>query len=153
MSEKVIHEIKIIETDDGFRIELTGDKEQLRQMLFEQGRPFSMPFGRGRHFGGQGRGRDFGGHGPFGHHHHEHAPHEHGPHGRHEHHEHPHMDPLAPFDVPVRPPHSEEAQNQHFFFRRFGGGRGSWKAKRGGYDLGPWWDEGAAQDDAPPTQV
>jgi hypothetical protein len=145
MSEKVIHEIKIIETEDGFRIELTGDKEQLRQMLFEQGRPFSMPFGRGRHFGGRG----FGGHGPFGHHHHER--HEHGQPGWHEHDPREHMRP--PFEVPVPPPDHEEAQNQHYFFRRFGGGRGGWKAKRGGYDLGPWWDESTATDDAPPTQV
>lgn len=53
MEDKVIHEFKIIETEDGFRIEIKGDKERIRQMGFG-------PFGRfrGRH-------------------------HRHGPHGRH----------------------------------------------------------------------
>ena len=152
MSEKVIHEVKIIETEDGFRIEMTGDKEELRKLLFEQGQPFSMPFGRGRGFAARG----FGGHGPFGRHHHEHEPrehghHEHGPFGRH-HDEHgPHMRP--PFEGQEQPS-PEEMHNQHFFFRRFGGGRGGWKAKRGtGYDLGPWWDESSTPDDAPPVQL
>jgi hypothetical protein len=31
--EKVINEFKIIETDDGFRIEIKGDKEAIRQMI------------------------------------------------------------------------------------------------------------------------
>ena len=146
MSEKVIHEIKIIETEDGFRIELTGDKEQLRQMLFEQGRPFSMPFGRGRHFGGRG----FGGHGPFGHHHHEHGQHEHG--RQHGHDPREHMRP--PFEGREQPT-PEEMGNQHFFFQRHLGDRlrGAWKFKRGGYDMGPWWDESSTPDDAPPAQV
>ncbi len=42
MEDKVIHEFKIIETEDGFRIEVKGDKERLRKMGFG-------PFGRGRH--------------------------------------------------------------------------------------------------------
>ena len=53
--EKVIKEFKIIETDDGFRIEIKGDKEVLRKMLKDFG-PQSFfgsrfPFGRGFHFG------------------------------------------------------------------------------------------------------
>ena len=32
MSEKVLHEVRFIETDDGFRIEVKGDKEKIRQM-------------------------------------------------------------------------------------------------------------------------
>lgn len=50
MEEKVIQEFKVIETDDGYRIEIKGDKEMLRGWL--SGR-------RGRHF----RRRGFG---PFG---------------------------------------------------------------------------------------
>jgi hypothetical protein len=53
--EKVINEFRVIETDDGFRIEIKGDKEAIRRML----RGFG-PHG----FGGAGGpfGRDF----PFG---------------------------------------------------------------------------------------
>ena len=57
MEDKIIHEFKIIETEDGFRIEVKGDKERIRQMGFG-------PFGRfrGRHRHGPGpRGRH-GGH-------------------------------------------------------------------------------------------
>ena len=53
--EKVINEFKVIETDDGFRIEIKGDKEAIRRMLsgigphnFFGGKP---PFGRGFGFG------------------------------------------------------------------------------------------------------
>jgi hypothetical protein len=53
MAEKVIHEIRIVETDDGYRIEIKGDKERLREM-FGKG---AFPFGFGRF-----------GHGPFQHH-------------------------------------------------------------------------------------
>ena len=48
--EKVINEFKVIETDDGFRIEIKGDKEAIRQMLKGFGhRPFRRkpPFGPG----------------------------------------------------------------------------------------------------------
>ena len=31
--EKVIHEFRIIETDDGFRIEIKGDKERMREFV------------------------------------------------------------------------------------------------------------------------
>jgi hypothetical protein len=61
-----------------------------------------------------------------------------------------------PFDGREQSSH-EEAHDQHYFFRRFGGGRGGWKAKRGGYDLGPWWDESSAPQEGshedPPTSV
>lgn len=76
--EKVLHEVRIIETDDGFRIELKGDKERLREMLSHfpfmrqgGGMPsnFTMPGhgphqppGPGAHFFWKGRR----GHGPRG---------------------------------------------------------------------------------------
>ena len=49
--ENVIHECKIIETENGFRIEITRDKDALREML-RGCRPQSFfgnagPFGRG----------------------------------------------------------------------------------------------------------
>ena len=53
--EKIINEFKVIETDDGFRIEIKGDKEAIRRMLRGFG-PHSFfgaggPFGRGFGFG------------------------------------------------------------------------------------------------------
>ncbi len=48
--EKIISEYKVIETDDGFRIEIKGDKETLRKMFVGGPRRF------------------FRGKGPFGHH-------------------------------------------------------------------------------------
>ena len=53
--EKVINEFKIIELDDGFRIEIKGDKEEIRKMLKGFG-PHSFfghggSFGNGFHFG------------------------------------------------------------------------------------------------------
>jgi len=66
--EKVINEFKVIETDDGFRIEIKGDKETIREMLggfgphFFRGHrkhPFGHQFGFGfgphfwTHFGGR----------------------------------------------------------------------------------------------------
>ena len=68
--EKVIHEFKVIETEDGFRIEIKGDKEALKQMGFGQGMmPPMMPFMMGRWM------RGFRGHGPWGgHHRHGHGP-------------------------------------------------------------------------------
>jgi len=35
MTEKIISEFKIVETDDGFRIEIKGNKEAIRRMLRE----------------------------------------------------------------------------------------------------------------------
>lgn len=50
MTEKVIGEIRFIETEDGFRIEVKGDKEQLKEMGWGPGmmRPRSKGMGRGR---------------------------------------------------------------------------------------------------------
>ncbi len=45
MTEKVIHEVRFIETDEGFRIEVNGDKERLRGMGFGPG---MMGFGLGK---------------------------------------------------------------------------------------------------------
>lgn len=52
--EKIIQEFRVIETDDGFRIEIKGDKERLRG--------FMRGFGRHRHWRGHHR-RPWG---PFG---------------------------------------------------------------------------------------
>lgn len=48
--EKVIHSIQIIETDDGYRIEIKGDKKRLKKILrfrkpFGPKGPFSWGFG------------------------------------------------------------------------------------------------------------
>jgi hypothetical protein len=37
MPERVIHEVRFVETDDGFRIEVKGDKECIREMGFGPG--------------------------------------------------------------------------------------------------------------------
>jgi hypothetical protein len=55
MAEKVIHEIRFIETEDGFRIEVKGDKQRMREMGF---RPRSKRRFRPR--GRRGRGPGFG---------------------------------------------------------------------------------------------
>jgi hypothetical protein len=52
--EKIISEFKVIETDDGFRIDIKGDKESLRKMFVEGPHRFSRGGGR------------FGHHVPFG---------------------------------------------------------------------------------------
>ena len=50
MSEKVLHEVRFVETDDGFRIEIRGDKEKIREMGFGPGLGMMMGFGhRMRH--------------------------------------------------------------------------------------------------------
>lgn len=46
--EKIINEFKVVETDDGFRIEIKGDKEVIRKMLRGFGAGF--PFGSGFRF-------------------------------------------------------------------------------------------------------
>ncbi len=52
--EKVINEFKVVETDDGFRIEIKGNKKVIRRMLsgfdphFFRGK---SPFGHGFSFG------------------------------------------------------------------------------------------------------
>ena len=43
MEEKVIHEVRIVETEDGYRIEIKGDKERLKEMFSGRGwGPFSF---------------------------------------------------------------------------------------------------------------
>lgn len=60
VAEKVIQEMRLIETDDGFRIELKGDKEQLKKMFLRPGLMFGHKMGFGRRFRkahrGHGRG-------------------------------------------------------------------------------------------------
>jgi len=51
MADKVISEFKVVETDDGYRIEIKGDKEKMKQWMEHRG-------GMGRHGGfGFGPGR------------------------------------------------------------------------------------------------
>jgi hypothetical protein len=66
--EKTISEFKVIETDDGFRIEIKGDKEAMRQMFKGGRRHFFKGRGRfGHHFPfGPGFGGGFGWCGPWG---------------------------------------------------------------------------------------
>ena len=57
--EKVITEFKVVETDDGFRIEIKGDKEALKAAFKHGGhrgfrRMWRMPFGMGMGMGGCG---------------------------------------------------------------------------------------------------
>jgi len=73
MEEKVVFELRVIETEDGFRVEVKGDKERLKQEGMENfmphfGHRFRGPFG-GHHRGffmGRFGGRSHHGHG---HHH------------------------------------------------------------------------------------
>ncbi len=62
--EKIISEYKVIETDDGFRIEIKGNKETLRKMFvsgphhhFRGKGPFGHHFPCGPGFGQKFRGR------------------------------------------------------------------------------------------------
>ncbi|GAH41152.1 unnamed protein product, partial [marine sediment metagenome] len=49
MAEKVLSEIRFIETDDGYRVEIKGDKEKLKKMDFmHKGVCSGKSFGRGR---------------------------------------------------------------------------------------------------------
>jgi hypothetical protein len=61
MADKVIHEMRLIETDDGFRIELKGDKEHLKKMLFRPELMFGHKMGFGKRFrkARRGHGRGF----------------------------------------------------------------------------------------------
>ena len=64
--EKVINEFRVVETEDGFRIEIKGDKEAIRRMLRGFGMPgffgpkgpfprgFRFDFGPGGFWGGFG---------------------------------------------------------------------------------------------------
>jgi hypothetical protein len=63
MAEKTIHEIRFIETDDGFRIEIKGDKKRMREMGFGPGIQFGRHHHHPRGWGfhpGFGKGFDFG---------------------------------------------------------------------------------------------
>ena len=69
MEEKVLFELRVIETEDGYRIEVKGDKERLKQEGMENfmphfGHRFRGPFGGQRGFF-MGR---FGGRSHHGHH-------------------------------------------------------------------------------------
>jgi hypothetical protein len=44
--EKVINEFRVIETDDGYRIEIKGDKERLKRM-FSGGKHWRKKYRRG----------------------------------------------------------------------------------------------------------
>ncbi|HST05602.1 MAG TPA: hypothetical protein VLQ48_12825 [Chloroflexia bacterium] len=73
MSEKILHQITIVETDDGYRIEIKGDKEKLRAMGFGRGFGGFGGFGPGMMFRGMrpgfgGRPGPHGFHGHHGHH-------------------------------------------------------------------------------------
>lgn len=60
MADKVIHEVRLIETDEGFRIEITGDKERLKKMFLHPGMfGHGMGFGRRFHKGRRGHGYGF----------------------------------------------------------------------------------------------
>jgi hypothetical protein len=72
MEEKIISEFKVIETEDGYRIEIKGNKEQIKKMI--EGR---FGFGRRGPFGGRHHHRGFGPFGFWGHH----GPWGHGPWG------------------------------------------------------------------------
>ncbi len=59
MAEKVIFELRVLESDDGeFRVEMKGDQERMRGFGFKRG----MPFGR---FGGEHWRRHHHMHGPW----------------------------------------------------------------------------------------
>lgn len=61
--EKTLTEVKVIETDDGYRIELKGDKEHFKKMM---GGPLGMSMGMHGHRHGRGRGYGSMGFGPMG---------------------------------------------------------------------------------------
>lgn len=83
MYDNLITDVQVTETEDGFRIEVKGDKERLKAMGFGPGMKFPFGPGMGRGFmrgmkRGWGRGRRHHGR----HHHGHHGPHgDHGPHG------------------------------------------------------------------------
>ena len=60
--EKVVSEWRIVETDDGFRIEVKGDKEAMREWLKHRRGHGPMQFARHMRFGpwGAGFGHGFG---------------------------------------------------------------------------------------------
>ena len=62
--EKLINEFRVIETDDGFRIEIKGDKEHLKRFIehgpFGKKGPFGRRWHRRAHFGPMFFGHGFG---------------------------------------------------------------------------------------------
>jgi hypothetical protein len=49
MTERILDEIRFIESDEGFRVEVKGDKEQLKKMFhMHKGFKPGSCFGRGR---------------------------------------------------------------------------------------------------------
>ncbi|NDJ54007.1 MAG: hypothetical protein GYB68_13120, partial [Chloroflexi bacterium] len=52
--ERVIQEFRVIETEDGFRIEIKGDKEKMREMGFMRGMMMG-PWMMGGRWGRRGR--------------------------------------------------------------------------------------------------
>ena len=57
MADKLLHEFKLYETENGFRIEVNGDKEKLKKMGFGPGMMFGRRGMRGGPRGRHGRGR------------------------------------------------------------------------------------------------
>jgi hypothetical protein len=57
MSEKVEYEFRVVETEDGFRIEMKGDKDRLRQMIDMLSGFGGQRFGWGGRHAPWGRGR------------------------------------------------------------------------------------------------
>ncbi|HFC12974.1 MAG TPA: hypothetical protein ENJ56_09050 [Anaerolineae bacterium] len=66
MADKILHQVTVIETDEGFRIEIKGDKDKIRaggfgsRMMGRMFGGFGPRMGRGR---GRGHGRHRHGHG------------------------------------------------------------------------------------------
>lgn len=127
--EKVIFEQRVVETETGFRIELNGDKEQIRKGLgrfMRFGGP--RPHGRGDHKGRKmhRRGRDM-----------AEANHaEHGPYG-HRWADHPEMEP---------PPHVRR-QMRRRMMRAKGHGRG--RGRHGEERPWGWWWQDVEADVEP----
>lgn len=61
--EKIISEWRVVETDDGFRIEIKGDKEAMREWVKHRCHSGPMRFARRMRFGPWGAG--FAGHGAW----------------------------------------------------------------------------------------
>jgi hypothetical protein len=51
MMERIINEFRVIETDDGFRIEIKGDKEKIKSFMSGFGKHKGGPHGRARRWG------------------------------------------------------------------------------------------------------
>ena len=61
MTDQVLYEIRYIETDDGYRVEIKGDKEKLKEMGFmHKGFGPGKRFGRDLKFRGRGHGHGYG---------------------------------------------------------------------------------------------